>query len=50
MVFALAAGSATAAFAAPASLASHVVSKTPAAGGDEGVANCVVTVWVPVCL
>ncbi|MEV6948708.1 hypothetical protein AB0N07_43690 [Streptomyces sp. NPDC051172] len=50
LVFALAAESATAAFAAPTSLTPHVFSKAPAAGGDEGVANCVVTVWVPVCL
>ncbi|GAA2494691.1 hypothetical protein [Streptomyces longisporus] len=50
LVFALAAESATAAFAAPAPLTPHAISKAPAAGGDESTANCVVTVWVPVCL
>ncbi|MFF4360311.1 hypothetical protein [Streptomyces sp. NPDC001604] len=50
LVFALAAESAAAAFAAPASLTPHVIGKAPAAGGDESVANCVVTVWLPVCL
>ncbi|MFI7405716.1 hypothetical protein ACIBW9_35515 [Streptomyces sp. NPDC049541] len=50
LVFALAAESATAAFAAHASLTPHVTSKAPAAGGDGSIANCVVTVWLPVCL
>ncbi|MEV6948700.1 hypothetical protein AB0N07_43650 [Streptomyces sp. NPDC051172] len=50
LVIALAAESAPAASAAPASLTPHVISRTPAAGGDESVANCVVTVWIPVCL
>ncbi|MGW2572416.1 hypothetical protein [Streptomyces sp. NPDC001537] len=50
MVFALAAESATAAFAAPASLTPHVISRAPSAGGDGSIANCVVTVWLPVCL
>jgi hypothetical protein len=50
LVFALAAESATAAFAAPASLTPHVISKAPSAGGDGSIANCVVTVWLPVCL
>ncbi len=50
LVFALAAESATAASAAPAPLTPHLTSKVPAAGGDGSVANCVVTVWIPVCL